>query len=369
MILILLVFIFMKDACGDFADKVNVQPLGGFQSAGGLRLSVTTNGVETTLVQRDDEDIPTASRRWVKENGLSNELEVDSVLRLLVQRLRREGGAEDGLPVTTEGGRRTLASVQVRGRLEGDELGPLHLARWLDGESVGEAALGFVERLGLPLDPNVGVLEREFTRLAEAAVPSPSPSLPTLTQDGSMEPSIPPGQGFSLRVTFKDRGEEPPAYIVYRFGEDVTRVVSAFLDEHSVFEETARAEAVATLTKSLVTRAADALEGVGGGTREESGEGGVQDVISPHAFTLPVAVGDLGYDISIPEGASLWATSHLFCEQHWEELEPKMRAAVEALFTSQLQTATSGRKGEKVVTHETCRAIVFDLLVKMVRAS
>jgi len=243
--------------------------------------------------------------------------------------------------------------------LEGDEVGPLHLAQWLEGESVVDAATGFIERLGLPLDPNAKMLEREFVRVREAAAPPPpTPNKPV----GA--PIMLPGQGFSMLVTFKDRDGQPPAYITYRFGEDVTAVVSAFLDVHGVFEESARAEAVATLTESLATRAAAALEGVGGGDINVADAS--RDVIAPHSFTLPVSVGELGYDISVPEGASLWAAAHLFCEQQWEDLEPKMRGAVEALFTSKIRERSDGSRKGEVVSQETCKAIVFDLLVKMI---
>ena len=131
-------------------------------------ISVTANGEASELAQLAGESALQASQRWVASSPFADQPDVDSILRLLVHRLRREGGAGDGLPVTPEGGRRTLASVRVRGRSSDGALGPARIVRWLEGESAGEAAAGFVERTGLPAAPNVALLEAALASKAAA---------------------------------------------------------------------------------------------------------------------------------------------------------------------------------------------------------
>jgi len=319
-----------------------------------VTIRVTMNGVDTTLTQLEGEDFFATSRRWVTEHNLGGDAEVDNILRLLVNQLRREAGATDGLPRTTESGN-ILAEVKVQGKLgEGEELGPMHMARWLDPETVEEAAAGFVERLGLPFTPNAQNLLDEFVRVANSknirggsGGPPPAP------------PSVPAHLGVSVPVTFQEGGAATT--LEYHYGEKVSTTVDAFLDQHRVLEVGVRNEAKAALTEAVIGR-------VNAIMREGTPAKGVapappahhQDtVFAAHAFVLPVAVGEVGYDINVHQGASIWKTSKAFCEKHWEVVGPKMMGVAEKLVA---KGGVEAAGIERHVSVDTCRAVVFDLL-------
>jgi len=301
----------------------------------------------------EGEDFYATSRRWVMENGLGGDLELDSFLRLLVNRLRKESGITDGYPITKEGGI-IRAEVRVQGKVGSDgALGPMHIARWLEPETVEEAAVGFVERLGLPFAPNAQNLLDEFVRVANSkstgggAPPPPAP------------PSVPAHLGVSVPVTFQEGGASTT--LVYHYGEKVSTTVDAFLDQHKVLEVGVRNEAKAALTEAVVGR-------VNAIMREGTPAKGVapappahhQDtVFAAHAFVLPVAVGEVGYDISVHQGASIWKTSESFCKKHWEVVGPKMMGVAEKLVA---KGGVEAAGIERHVNVDTCRAVVFDLL-------
>jgi hypothetical protein len=169
-----------------------------------------------------------------------------------------------------------------------------------------------------------------------------------------------------LRVSYREDGR-PPAYVVYRFGEDVRAVVSAFLDGEGVTDAGARADAVATIVPALVARASAALAaaevalGGGGG-----GGGGGDDPVAPRDFVLPLMVGELGFDVTLRAGTSLRAAARLFCEQQWAALQPAMQRAVDAVHGAGEAAAAGG--GPREVTLETCRGLVLDLMVEFAAA-
>ena len=377
--LLLLLLSCLGSSLQDLQDSL-AQPANGTQVAVAT-ISVTANGEASSLSQLAGESALQASQRWVAASPFAEQPDVDSILRLLVHRLRREGGAGDGLPVTTEGGRRTLASVRVRGRSSDGALGPARIVRWLEGESAGEAAAGFVERTGLPAGPNVALLEAALASRAAAGEGGEGGeeevAAPLVDEAAALPapPPIPPSQGFALRVAFKEAGRAP-AHLVYRYGEDAHSAVAAFLDEQGVREEGARSEATAALTEALVQRASAALRaeevglGGGGGGGSGSGEGArsARDRAAPSDMVLPLSVGELGFDISLPQGTSLWAAARVFCEQHWDVLAPAMGAAVEQLFGGLAGGAPEG-SGGRAVSLDTCRAVVFDLMLELAGAA
>jgi hypothetical protein len=323
-----------------------------------VSIPVTINGNQSILTQLEGEDFYATSRRWAMEHGFGGDVEVDSILRLLVNRLRKESGATDGLPITTETGI-LQAEVKVQGKLnEGEELGPMHIARWLGPETVDEAAIGFVTRLGLPFTPNAQNLRDEFVRVANSKSsgggsgggsggPPPAP------------PSVPAHLGVSVPVTFQEGGVTT---LVYRYGQKVSTVVDTFLDQHKVLDVGARNEAKAALTEAVVGRVNAILnEGTPSTVKNTPAPPTAhQDTLfAKHAFTLPVAVGEVGYEISVPQGGSIWKTSETFCEKHWEVVGPKMMGVAEKL------VAKGGAEAagmERHVNVDTCRAVVFDLL-------
>ena len=372
-------------------------------------ITVTGNGVQSLLQPLPHESAADAARRWLAGSVFAAEADSDAILRLLEHMLRREAGAGDGLPVTTEGGRRTLGSVRVRLPVPGGGEGALsapRIARWLAGESAREAAVGFVERAGLPAQPNAALLEAELSAAGAAGLQAEGGEAPAggVRAEGGggggaaagepPAPLVPAAQGFSLRVSFRE-AERAPAHIVYRFGEDVHSAVAAFLDEHRVTDAGAREEATRALTAALSARASEALAGgqvalgAGGAAAAAAASGDARDIVARAAFVLPLAVGGAGFDVSVPAGTSLWAAARVFCEQHWDVLAPAMSGAVERLFAGSgsggaaaAGEAGGGGAGEggggeaaaaaaaaaapgqqrSVVSLDTCRAVVFDLM-------
>ena len=170
-----------------------------------------------------------------------------------------------------------------------------------------------------------------------------------------------------LRVSYRE-DSRPPSHIVYRFGEDVNAVVSAFLDGEGVTDAGARADAVATIVPALAARASAALAaadvalGGGGG-----GGGAGDDPVATRDFVLPLMVGELGFDVALQAGASLRAAARLFCEQQWAVLQPAMQRAVDGIYGGGAEGEGAG--GARVVTLEMCRGLVLDLLVDFAKGA
>lgn len=321
-----------------------------------VTISVTMNGANSTLTQLEGEDLFATARRWVAEHNLGGSEEVDSILRVLVNELRKGAGATDGLPPTPANGVNILAEVKVQGKLDGgEELGPMHMARWMETETAEDAAVGFVTRLGLPYAPNAQNLLNEFVRVANAKKNGGGSGTPPATP-----PGVPFHLGVSIPVTFQAGGAST---LVYRYGQRVSTAVDAFLDQHNIVEGGSRSEAKVALTEAVIGKVNAVL-------RESAGEVGKgplpttttrqDNVFANQPFVVPVAVGATAYDISIPQGGSIYKTAENFCRVHWDNVGPKMMGVAEKLVAKGGAVATGL---ESHVTVDTCRDVVFDLLV------
>ena len=113
-----------------------------------------------------------AARRFCSVYNLANDEEYDSVLRLLINRLRSNLGYTDNLPFTTDNVR-TMTVIDVD---PGDGTGRLLKLRVLEGETPVEAARGFLDRTGFDIG-NVQAL----TRIIEQKILEQSTSTTTST--------------------------------------------------------------------------------------------------------------------------------------------------------------------------------------------
>jgi hypothetical protein len=104
-----------------------------------------------------------AARRFCAKHGIARDEEYDSVLRLLVNRLRAAIGMRDGLPYTTEE-TETIFSLHVN---VADGTGRLLKMRVLHGESPAEAARGFLDRAGFDSADEVALTLRAEAKYQE----------------------------------------------------------------------------------------------------------------------------------------------------------------------------------------------------------
>lgn len=107
-------------------------------------ISVNLNSETFSCDHFPGESPQEAARRFCAKHGIAQDEEYDSVLRLLVNRLRAAIGMRDGLPYTTEETETTFfLHVNVA-----DGTGRLLKMRVLEGETPADAARGFLDRAG-----------------------------------------------------------------------------------------------------------------------------------------------------------------------------------------------------------------------------
>ena len=104
-----------------------------------------------------------AARRFCAKHGIAQDEEYDSVLRLLVNRLRAAIGMRDGLPYTTED-TETMFYLHVN---VADGTGRLLKMRVLEGETPAEAARGFLDRAGFDSADELALTMRAEAKFQE----------------------------------------------------------------------------------------------------------------------------------------------------------------------------------------------------------
>jgi hypothetical protein len=136
---------------------------GGGAAAPVVRATVSVNvNSETYSCELFQGESPQeAARRFCARHGLVRDEEYDSVLRLLVNRLRAATGLRDGLPLTTDGAR-TLVSLDVN---LADGTGRMLKLRVLEGETPAEAARGFLDRAGFDAADEAALTARAEAKL------------------------------------------------------------------------------------------------------------------------------------------------------------------------------------------------------------
>lgn len=370
-------------------------------------ISVNINGATRTCQQLSNESAPEAARRFCIDNGLDKDEEYDSVLRLLVNRLR---GAvlpldqQDDLPRTGDV-TRTIAIVDVN---TGDGSGRLLKMRVLEGESPVEAARGFLERTGFDADNLDRLARMAAVRVAEAvnAADAGAGSTPaaftagTGTASGgggatandfaaggdgsdggsSLPELIDPREGITLKVNFDGASSSTTLSsltLVYRYTENPTAAAAAFLrgagltpQQGGVADEDKYNEYLNAIVSGINERARFVRGTLAAESRQNGAAqgGSLQDsishpgplVISPVSTTVPLQVGSLSYDLRVTKGANLRALSRAACAQEWSSIRPQLEAAVE--------DAAGTGAGASVATQDTCAAVLYDVLSTYVTA-
>lgn len=334
-----------------------------------------------------------AARRFCALYNLANDEEYDSILRLLINRLRNTLGYTDNLPFTTDT-TRTIAVVEVD---TGDGTGRLLKLRVLEGETPIEAARGFLDRTGFDMGNLQALTQIVEQKMREQTVREDTSSTTigstsnTVDNAASEEEIISPSEGISLIVDVDDGRTLDP--LVYRFGQDSTVVATEFLTKAGLNTHNRFSEFVALISNGIMERVQSVQDSVvsssdnGSVLSDDSGsmdsslpiQGGKNDessssssttvfmeqelpideqlINSPITATVPLMVGEVTYDVAVTKGDNLRALARAFCRSEWEVVAPGLELALK----NSRENLENGDILPLTATEDMCIAVVYDI--------
>lgn len=306
------------------------------------------NMVERVAV-REGETPQQAARRFMSQQGLGTDAELDSYLRLLVNGLRAELGIEDGLPLTTDK-QPTVTSVDVN---MGDGTGRLVRLRVLQGETPRAAALGFLDRVGMPEVPNLQLLVDAIN--AKLGAPAGGGgTAPTIEM-----PEVDPAQGVSMRIELPERGWFP---LIHYYSATPQDTAAEFLARHNLQDNAEYDRFVAQLARGIerrieeVRRLSEAVQA----TPQTGGAADSDDLpllVAPFDADLPIRVGTYGMEVSVAAGTPLAQAAAFICAQQWAELAPRLQAQLDGLALGDMPLQ------QREATQEMCSLMLFNVIV------
>jgi hypothetical protein len=337
------------------------------------KIDVNVDGVDYPCTLRAGESQAAAARRFASQHRLSDNAEYDSVLRILVNRLRREQGHTDGLPRSTDTSK-TVATVNV---VVNDKPGLDLTLRILEGETPSEAALGFLERTGFDMAyavPLTREAEAQVERArAEAQQQQQQQQMQQQQQQQQQQRDEMDGESISIDVSFADGTPSRP--LRYVIGQNALGTAGAFLTSigranHPDFTNNANqiAAAIEANVRNLLDARARAKEAQAAAALAASepiavgvGGGAEAPVPSPLSASVPLFIGNLRYDIIVTAGNDLRDIARGFCAQEWTAIAPYLDAALE---DSNGASPGQGQGQEAKATPAMCAGVTFDVLAQ-----